>query len=123
MIVVDSDVLIEIIDKKSKEGDEAFRRIAESKDAFSITSITLHEVLYGAIKYKRHIEELLQLPVLDYTKSDAILSAELELKAELKGRKMFRADSMIAAIAINNGARLFTQNKKHFNNVDGLELF
>lgn len=123
MIIIDTDVLIEIYDKESELGDSAFRKIMDSGDIFCITSINLHEMLYGLMKYAKQSEYLMQLPVLDYSKDDARLAAELEIKSEKKGKKIFRTDAMIAAIAINNNAKLYTNNKKHFKHLEELELF
>ena len=71
----------------------------------------------------KQTEYILQLPVLEYSKEDAKLAAELEWKTETKGKKLARADAIVAAIAINNNAKLYTNNKKHFSEIDGLDLF
>lgn len=84
MIVVDTDVLIEIMDERSEKGDYLLKRIVESGNIVCITAISLHEILYGLYKYAKPIEELLELHVLDYTKKDAMLAAKLELEAERK---------------------------------------
>jgi tRNA(fMet)-specific endonuclease VapC len=123
MIVIDSDVLIEIFDRKSREGEIALNKIKESNEPFSITAITLHEVLYGLLKHAKTIDEMINLPVINYDKEDAEISARLELEAEKKGRKIFRIDAMIAAITINNNAKLYTNNMKHFEVFNELELF
>jgi len=125
MIVIDTDVLIEIFDKKSQRGDEALNKIVESRESVSITAINLHEVLYGLQKYARPVKEILQLPVLNYTKKDAKLAAELELEMEKTGREIRRTDAIIAAISINNSASLFTLDLKHFKPLEafGLKLF
>ncbi|MEM3063000.1 MAG: PIN domain-containing protein, partial [Nitrososphaerota archaeon] len=85
MIVLDTDVLIEIFDKNSVKGEEALKKIIESNESISITVINLHEILYGLNKYAKPIKDVLRLPVLSYRKQDAILASELELKMELKG--------------------------------------
>jgi predicted nucleic acid-binding protein len=123
MIIIDTDVLIEILDKKSSFGETALKRIRESMEPSFITSITLHEMLYGQMKHSKDLNEVLALPVLSYTKEDAKTSALLEVKAESKGKRVSRTDSMIAAIAINYGAMLYTNNTKDFNCFDGLTLF
>jgi predicted nucleic acid-binding protein len=43
----------------------------------------------------------------------------------MKGKKIARPDAMIAAIAINAGAKLYTNNISHFKAFEsfGLELF
>ncbi|MDE1861247.1 MAG: type II toxin-antitoxin system VapC family toxin [Candidatus Micrarchaeota archaeon] len=123
MIVVDTDVLIEILDKKSEFGQKALSRIKESMEPFAITSLTLHEMLYGKIKKAKDISDALQLNVLSYTKEDATLSASLEYGAEAQGRTVSRIDSMIAAITINYGAKLYTNNTKDFKDFESLKFF
>ena len=125
MIVLDTDVLIEILDKKSPKGDEALKRIVESGEDIATTSINLHELLYGLKKYAEPAGDILRLPILDYTKRDAELSAEIELKAEQEGALIRRTDAMIAAITLNSRANLYTFDLKHFTPLKtlGLELF
>lgn len=122
MILIDSDILIEIYDRRSKDGEAAFRKISRSGDTFCITAINLHEVLYGLLKYAKPSEYLMQLPVMPYSKDDARLAAELEFRSESKGRRLARTDARLAAIAINHNARLYTNNRRRFSAVDGLEL-
>ena len=125
MIVIDSDVLIEILDKKSEKGNQAFRQVIESGEEMFITVITLHEVLYGLQKRGKSAKDLLFLPVLAYAKRDAILSSKIELEAEIKGTPISRTDAMIAAITMNNEAKLYSFNQRHFNSLKtfGLKLF
>lgn len=84
MIVLDTDVSVEILDRRPVKGDEALRRLRNKGQDIAITVINLQEVLYGLAKYATHIREVLLLLVLDFIKLDAELS-ELELKAELSG--------------------------------------
>lgn len=125
MILLDTDVLIEIFDRRSEKGDEALGRILKSGEDIATTSINLHEILYGLKKYARPVKEVLLLPVLDYTKRDTGLSAEIELKAEKQGTAVRRTDAMIAAIALNRGAALYTFDLRHFLPLKplGLRLF
>ena len=125
MIIVDSDVLIEILDRKSEKGDQALKQIIESGEEIATTAISLHEVMYGLHKYGKPVKELLLLPVLSYLKKDAVLSSKIELEIEKKGKTACRTDAMIAAITINNGAKLYTFNLKHFDAFQdlGLELY
>ena len=123
MIILDTDIIIEIYDKKSASGESSLRKIEESGDNFYTTAINTQEVLYGLLKYAKQAEYILQIPALEYDREDAKLAAELEWGTETKGKKIARADAMIAAIAINNNAKLYTNNKKHFSDIGGLELF
>jgi tRNA(fMet)-specific endonuclease VapC len=125
MIIIDTDVLIEILDKKSTKGDEALRLILQSGEDMFITVITLHEVLYGLRKRGKPAKDVLLLPILNYTKRDAILSSKVELEAEEKGTPVSRTDAIIAAITVNNEAKLYSFNLKHFSSLkaSGLKLF
>ncbi len=125
MILVDTDVLIEILDVGSKKGEAALKKIEEAGEDIALTSLNLHEILFGLYKYANNskIEKILLLDVIDFTKNDAALSAKLEVKAEKKGNKAPRFDAMIAAVAINRGFKLFTFNKKHFEVFEDLILF
>ena len=125
MILVDTDVLIEILDASSKKGDAALKKLEEAGEDITLTSLNLHEILFGLYKYANNsnIEKILLLDVIDFTRNDAALSAKLEVKAEKKGNKIPRFDAMIAAIAINSGFKLFTFNIDHFKGFEELELF
>lgn len=122
MILLDTDVLIEIFDRQSDRGDEIVGNIAESGETMSTTVINLHEILYGLQRYARPVKEILQLPAIDYRKDDACLSARIEFEAENRGAPIRRTDAMIAAIAINNRASLYTLDLKHFTPLKALGL-
>jgi tRNA(fMet)-specific endonuclease VapC len=114
MIVVDTDVLIEILDKKSTKGAEALEHILKCGEDIGTAVINMHELLYGLNKYAKPTEDVLLLPVLTFTEKDAILSSKLELEAEKKGTPNRRTDAMVAAVTINNNATLYTFDQKHF---------
>jgi tRNA(fMet)-specific endonuclease VapC len=125
LILTDTDVLIEIFDKNSKKGEDALQRIESAGEDITLTSINLHEILFGFYKYadNNKIEKIKLFDVVDFTKADAELSANLEVKSEGKGERVPRFDTMIAAIAINRGFKLFTFNKEHFEGFENLVLF
>jgi predicted nucleic acid-binding protein len=124
MIIIDTDVLIEIFDKGSKKGTDALEKIESSGEDIAITSLSLHEILYGLYKFgKKKIPSVEKLETIDFCKEDAILSAKIELDAEQKGCTLSRIDAMIGAIVINRKAKLFTFNQKHFQSIPKLSLF
>lgn len=122
MIVLDTDVLIEIFDKHSKRGDQAIEYLEQRDEDIAITSLTVHEILYGHYKQKKKLIEIQEMNTLDFTKEDALLSAKLEYDAEKKGMIIPRIDCMIAAMVIKRNAVLFTFNTRHFQRMKQLEL-
>ena len=124
MILVDTDVLIEIFDRNSEKGDEALKTIERTGEDVTTTSLNLHEILYGLHKYtdRAKLERILVLDVVEFTKDDAVLSSKLEVETGKMGKKVPRFDAMIAAVAINRGFKLFTFNRKHFEGFGDLTL-
>jgi len=123
MIIVDTDILIDIFDKQSEKGNLALKKLESSGEDIAITSITLHEILFGHYKFNKKVKDILQINTLEFNKKDAELSAKIEFDLEKKGKIIPRTDSMIAAIAINRKATVYTFNKKHFQMIKQLELF
>ncbi len=124
LILLDTDVIIEVLDKNSDKGKTLMLRIIESGEEYCTSSVNMHEVLYGIEKYSKDSRLVLQIPTLGYGKSDSELSAVLELSAERKGRSVPGMDAIVASIAINNGCSLYTLDE-HFEvfTDDGLKLF
>jgi len=123
MIIIDSDVLIEIFDRKSKMGDLALENLEKSGEDIAITSINLHEILYGHYKIGKQIKGIQEINTIEFNKKDAELSAKLENDLEKKGKTIPRIDAMIAAIVLNRNAKIYTYNKKHFQNIKQIKLF
>ena len=124
MIVLDTDVLIEIFDKNSKKGEKALKKL-EGRE-IAITSINLHEIAYGFYRIgKKMPDEIRFLKVFEFTAKDALLSARLENELEKDGKAVNRFDAMIASICINRNAEIATFNVKHFERFTkfGLKLF
>jgi len=126
LILLDTDVVIEVLDKNSDRGKALMLRIIESEEEYCTSSLNMHEVLYDIEKYSKdsRFRLVLQIPTLGYSKKDSELSAVLELRAERKGRIVPRMDAMVASIAINNGCSLYTLDN-HFETFteNGLKLF
>ena len=122
MIIIDTDVLIEIFDKHSSLGGKAFEKLMEAGEDIALSSLTLHEVTFGLRKYgKKPVPALEKLEIIPFSKEDALLSAILECDYEKKG--LSRIDSMIAASTINRKAKLYTFNQRHFKSISRLQLF
>jgi predicted nucleic acid-binding protein len=125
LIVLDTDVLIKILNKKSLEGQNIYEKLVKNGVSFAITSITLYETLYFFMKRKMNIMPPLHLlQVYEFSKQDAQKTAELEIELENKGRKVQTTTLMIASIVINKGATLCSLNE-NFNELKdhGLRLF
>jgi tRNA(fMet)-specific endonuclease VapC len=108
LIIIDTDVLIEISDRRSEKGDRIYQKIMTTGEDIAITSITLYEAVYGLMKSKKPYDYLSLFNIYDFSKKDAYQAARLDLDLEKKGKKIKRTDIIIASIAINKGATLCT---------------
>ena len=125
MILLDTDVLIEILDKESDKGDRILATLEAAEGDLGTSSVNLHELLYGLKKYSKSEEKMTQLRVVPYERRDAELSSRLELVVDEGGRPVTRLDSMIAAVAINRSAKLPTLDVGRFQPLaqNGLKIF
>ena len=124
MILLDTDIIIEVLDKNSDKGQGFMLKIIECGEECCTSSVNMHELLYGIEKYSKDSRLVLQIPTLEYSKKDSELSAFLELSAEKKGSAVPRMDAIVASIAINNGCSLYTLDKHFEVFIDnGLKLF
>jgi len=125
LIVLDTDVLIEIVDRESERGAEAVQKALGAGEPVATTAINLHELLFGLRKYGKSLPDVASLWVLPFGREDALLSSKIEAELEGTGQPVERADTIIAAVTITNGGTLFTFNKSHFERMGrlGLRLF
>ncbi len=106
MIIIDTDVLIEISDRRSEKGEQIYQTIISTGEDIAITSITLYETLYGLMKFKKPFYYLSLFHVYEFSKEDAHQAARLDIELEKKGKKIKRTDIIIASTTINKGATL-----------------
>lgn len=84
---------IEVL-KKIRENIELSGEEKIEGHEIATISINLHEIVYGFLKVKKEIvNELIEFNILDYTRSDALLSAKLEVELEKIGKPAGRFDT------------------------------
>jgi predicted nucleic acid-binding protein len=125
LIVLDTNVLIKLLNKKSVQDKNICEKLEKNGGHFEITSITLYETLYFYKKMKMNIlPPLYLLHVLEFSKQDAQKAAELEIELENKERRVQTAILIISSIVINRGATLCSLNENINELKDvGLKLF
>ena len=105
MILLDSDVLIDLLEKKSNKSQLIMQKISNSKETdIRISAIALEEVLFGLIKRTNVTNfatlPLLQFPVLDFGRNEAIEAAQIEVQMEKMGKKKLRGDEQHILLAM-----------------------
>jgi len=125
MIVLDTDVCIELL-----KGKEKVIKIRESiDDDIGISFMSIAELYYGAekstnqIKNYNEIEKLLLS--MEIIQSDyRILKRFGKIKALLQkqGITLADADIFVAATTLETGTKLITGNVRHFERIPGLVI-
>src|SRR3989338_6281348 len=118
-ICLDTDVCIEIINKNPLYA-EIFDKFYSS-DVF-ISSITLFELFLREFNLKDIEKFISYFTILSFDDSCAIKGSEITKKLKKKGKIIDFRDIFIAASCIINNCSFLTMNKKHFDNIDELNL-
>ena len=110
MILVDSSVWIDFLSRSPGVGGAELRRMIEESEPFALTGVVVAEVLQGLTRDAGPLERFLsQWEMLEpagfgtYGRAAAIFR-----RARGKGVSLTTIDSLIAAIALEHGASVFT---------------
>jgi len=95
----------------------------------AISIITFGELLYGAKrstqrdKYTSIVYRLAEIfPIVGITRSTIEAFADVKMALDKKGESIEDFDLLIAASALSLNYTLVTNNTKHFNRIEGLQL-
>jgi tRNA(fMet)-specific endonuclease VapC len=127
--LLDTDILSNTLKKQPSPALVA--RIAETPRSQQFTSsITVGEMLYGALKSSRR-EELLSrlasviwpaIPIVPFDRDAAEVYGRIRVDLEHRGLPLPEADMRIAAIAVSRNMIVVTGNVRHFDRITGLAV-
>lgn len=113
MILVDSSVWIDFFSSSPGRAGKELRRIIEEAEPFALTGVVVAEVLQGLTRDESRVEEYLAMWELlgpsgfsTYREAAAIFRL-----ARSKGITLTTIDTLIAAVAIEHDASLFSLDK------------
>jgi predicted nucleic acid-binding protein len=120
MIILDTNVLIEILKNNNKTID----KVENFNEEVAISSISSMELYYGAINKAEIIklEKFISLFQTLHLTHEISIKSMLLIKLFAKSHNLTIPDSLIAATAIVFRYKLFTYNLKDFKFIDKLEL-
>lgn len=122
--MLDTDTCIHVIrDRVPAMG----RRFHEENGALAISTIVLYELLYGAAKSDRPVEQrgrvedfCSRLHVLDFDDEASGHAADIRFDLGKRGELIGPNDLLIAGHARSLGLKLITGNLREFSRVEGL---
>ena len=124
--LIDSDILIYFL--KGKQ--EVVERLSQIPiDDLYISRINYTELIYGAYNSSKINQNLKVIEpfldsfkVLEFTKISSLIFAKEKARLKKNGNIIADMDLMIASIAIENDCTLISNNIKHYDRVQNLEL-
>lgn len=110
MILVDSSVWIDFFSSSPGRAGAELRRMVEDAEPFALTGVVVAEVLQGLTKDAKHIERYLaQWEMLEPRGFETYCqAATIYRTARAKGIAPATIDTLIAAIALEHNASVFT---------------
>ena len=126
MIILDTDILVNILRKKNS--GEQWKDFLKDK-SIAFTTITAFELFLGAEISKKYdqnmkaIKSLVQqFPVLPLSIKSAYIAATIYSDLQKKGQMIELNDIYIAAVTLEHGAELATDNINHYQRVSQLKI-
>ncbi len=120
-ILVDTDIII-----KSFRGNTGiYKELLSIKDKFAISVVTALELLNRAYNIKQLAstkKELKAYTIIHFDNKISKFSLQLLSKYSLN-KKPQLPDLFIAATALHYDLQLYTDNKKHYNFIEGLQFY
>ena len=128
--VIDSSVLITI--ERRGSGLDELRRVLPRREAESISSISIAELLEGVsnadslerrLQRSRYIETLIEaVPIIPFGLLAARAHAEINHALTRAGQRIGANDLLIGATAVAYGFTVLTENLRDFHRIPGLSV-
>lgn len=124
--MLDTDICIHVIRERPPSLRQRFN---EAADQLCISAITLAELLYGAEKSARPVQNRLvvdqfaaRLEALPFAEAAAAQYGQLRAELEREGKPVGGYDMLIGAHARSLGLVLVTNNRREFDRISGLRV-
>ena len=124
--LLDTDIFSEILKQKHFKVVAAAQQYHKHFGYYTISTITVLEIVKGFHKVNREGEiqrllaKLATAEILTFTVKGAELAGRIYADLERTGQPIGRADPMIAAIALDNKLVLGTGNERHYQRIQKL---
>ena len=126
MIILDTDILVNILRRKNR--GEQWKDFLKDK-SIAFTTITAFELFLGAEiskKYDHNMKAtkslIQQFPVLPLSIKSSYIAATIYSDLQKKGQLIELNDIYIAAVTLEHGAELATDNVNHYQRVSQLKI-
>jgi tRNA(fMet)-specific endonuclease VapC len=129
MYLLDTNILSELIKKKSNPGFLERLR-SEPSEILYTSSICVSEMRYGSalrddfnMFWKRITDNIIsRIAILEFGETEAYAAGDILAQLQKKGQMIGVEDVYIAATAISHNFTLVTANTRHYERIDNLKI-
>ena len=115
IVLVDSDILIEVTRARDSVTLEKWSALANSDDSVLCSPVSIAELWHGARPHDHQVlDDLFRALVCAPMDAETGRQAGEYLRAFHKSHGLELGDALIAACAVQNDATLWTRNRKHY---------
>lgn len=126
-ICLDTDFLVNFL--RNNKNEVEFIKENEMANELATTFINIFELYYGAYKSNNRDENiklvnmlLNRITLLNLSHEASEKAGEISARLEKEGNILEFRDILIGTIALVNGYSIKTNNAKHFDKIDGLNI-
>jgi predicted nucleic acid-binding protein len=127
LILADSSVWVDFFSSKPGRGGAELRRMIEESEPFALTGVVVAEVLQGLTRDASRVEGFLaQWDMLEPQGFETYRQAAAMYRvARARGISLTTIDTLIAAVAMEHGASVFTldQDFSRIARISGLAIY
>ncbi|MCL5985352.1 MAG: PIN domain-containing protein [Actinobacteria bacterium] len=123
-ILIDSSIWIEFLKGNNSKIIQKINDL-QKEDLICICGMVLCEVLCGFKKESERADISLNIKSFNFINEDESTwekAADIFINLKEKGSATPLSDCIVAAVAINNGLKIYSLDK-HFESIDGVDLF
>ncbi len=125
--LVDTDIL-SFYFKGEEKVIERFGEYLREYDQINVSIVTYYEIIAG-LKFKNAERQIVEFEdlmnnntIINITEESTKISGDIYANLRQRGITIGTSDILIAGIAIENGLTLITNNVKHFELIQGLNI-
>lgn len=121
--MLDTSILIEYFRKQNKERSK-FYQLKKEKFSFAISIITVYEIYIGANENQKLLwdDMFKKFKIFPLNESSIYVAVDIYKTLKRKNKLIEISDIFIAATAKANNLQICTNNKKHFDRIEGLTI-
>ncbi len=125
--LLDTDIIIYWLTDRYPQIQQKIEEVGE--DQIFVSSITIAELYFGAYNSSKPVDNcalldelILEINIVPFTERTGLVFGKIKTELKKKGEIINDSDLFIAAIALSRNLTLVTNNERHFQRIEDLNI-